>query len=38
MTGTAITEEGEFDKIYNLSAFVVPTNKPMVRQIIRCYL
>ena len=32
MTGTAITEEGEFDKIYNLSVFVVPTNKPMVRQ------
>ena len=31
MTGTAKTEEQEFQKIYNLSVVVVPTNKPMIR-------
>ncbi|GAC1575089.1 MAG: preprotein translocase subunit SecA [Candidatus Dormibacteria bacterium] len=31
MTGTAITEAEEFDKIYNLEVVVIPTNRPMVR-------
>ena len=31
MTGTAETEAVEFSKIYNLSVFVVPTNKPICR-------
>lgn len=31
MTGTAKTEEQEFQKIYNLSVVVIPTNKPMIR-------
>ena len=31
MTGTAKTEEQEFQKIYNLDVVVVPTNKPMIR-------
>ena len=32
MTGTAETEAVEFSKIYNLSVFVVPTNKPIRRE------
>lgn len=32
MTGTAITEEEEFRKIYGLDVVVIPTNRPMVRQ------
>ena len=32
MTGTAITEAEEFDKIYNLEVVVIPTNRPMVRE------
>ncbi len=32
MTGTAITEAGEFLKIYNLDVTVIPTNRPMVRK------
>lgn len=32
MTGTADTEAVEFNKIYNLDVFVVPTNKPMIRK------
>ena len=32
MTGTAKTEEQEFEKIYGLSVVVVPTNKPMIRE------
>ena len=32
MTGTAKTEEGEFQGIYNLDVVQVPTNKPMIRQ------
>ncbi|WP_456095293.1 preprotein translocase subunit SecA [Parenemella sanctibonifatiensis] len=32
MTGTAKTEESEFQKIYGLSVVVIPTNKPMVRE------
>lgn len=31
MTGTAITEEEEFRKIYKLDVFVIPTNMPMIR-------
>ncbi|MCL5289663.1 MAG: SEC-C metal-binding domain-containing protein, partial [Firmicutes bacterium] len=31
MTGTALTEEEEFRKIYGLDVVVIPTNKPMVR-------
>ena len=31
MTGTAITEEEEFRKIYGLDVIVVPTNEPMIR-------
>ncbi len=31
MTGTADTEEAEFQKIYNLDVTVVPTNKKMIR-------
>ncbi len=32
MTGTAKTEEEEFQKIYNLDVAVIPTNLPMVRE------
>ena len=31
MTGTAITEEGEFWEIYKLDVVVIPTNKPLLR-------
>ena len=31
MTGTAETEENEFHQIYNLDVFVVPTNRPVIR-------
>ncbi|MBQ6998539.1 MAG: preprotein translocase subunit SecA [Clostridia bacterium] len=31
MTGTAETEETEFQTIYNLDVVVIPTNKPMIR-------
>ena len=31
MTGTAKTEEGEFNKIYNLDVVTIPTNKPVQR-------
>ena len=31
MTGTAVTEAEEFDKIYKLDVVVLPTNRPMVR-------
>lgn len=31
MTGTAKTEEQEFQKIYRLDVIVIPTNKPMIR-------
>ena len=31
MTGTAMTEEGEFEEIYNLDVVAIPTNKPMIR-------
>ena len=32
MTGTAMTEEAEFEEIYNLDVVAIPTNKPMVRK------
>jgi preprotein translocase subunit SecA len=32
MTGTALTEASEFDKIYKLGVVPIPTNKPMVRK------
>ncbi len=32
MTGTAKTEEDEFNKIYKLDVYVIPTNRPMVRK------
>ncbi|WP_031514042.1 preprotein translocase subunit SecA [Desulfofalx alkaliphila] len=32
MTGTALTEEEEFRKIYGLDVVVIPTNKPMIRK------
>ena len=32
MTGTAMTEEGEFQEIYNLDVVAIPTNKPMIRK------
>lgn len=32
MTGTAMTEEPEFNEIYNLDIIAVPTNKPMIRK------
>ena len=31
MTGTALTEEAEFGKIYNLPVVTIPTNKPLIR-------
>ena len=32
MTGTAMTEAGEFEEIYNLDVVEIPTNKPMIRK------
>ncbi len=32
MTGTAVTEESEFIKIYNLPVVQIPTAKPMIRE------
>jgi preprotein translocase subunit SecA len=32
MTGTALTEAEEFDKIYKLEVVPIPTNRPMVRK------
>ncbi|MEG1631337.1 MAG: preprotein translocase subunit SecA [Hydrogenoanaerobacterium sp.] len=32
MTGTAMTEDGEFREIYSLDVIEIPTNKPIVRQ------
>ena len=31
MTGTALTEAGEFLKIYDLDVVVIPTNRPLIR-------
>ncbi len=33
MTGTAATSAEEFDKVYSLEVVIIPTNKPMVREI-----
>ena len=32
MTGTAATEENEFQGIYGMDVVVIPTNKPMIRK------
>ena len=32
MTGTAMTEEEEFEEIYKLDVIEIPTNKPMIRK------
>ena len=32
MTGTALTEETEFNQIYGLDVIVIPTNKPVIRK------
>ena len=32
MTGTAMTEESEFQEIYKLDVIEIPTNRPMVRE------
>ena len=32
MTGTAMTEEAEFNDIYNLACVEIPTNRPVLRQ------
>ena len=32
MTGTAVTEETEFQQIYKLDVVAIPTNKPMIRE------
>lgn len=32
MTGTAKTEEGEFQEIYDLDVVVIPTNEPVIRK------
>ncbi len=32
MTGTAVTEAEEFNKIYKLDVVVIPTNNPMIRK------
>ena len=32
MTGTAMTEQTEFQEIYKLDVIEIPTNKPMIRQ------
>ncbi len=31
MTGTAMTEEGEFQEIYKLDVIEIPTNRPLIR-------
>ena len=31
MTGTAMTEEAEFDEIYKLKVVTIPPNKPVIR-------
>ncbi|MCC6573560.1 MAG: preprotein translocase subunit SecA [Planctomycetes bacterium] len=32
MTGSAMTEAAEFDKIYKLEVIAIPTNRPLIRQ------
>ncbi len=38
MTGTALTEEIEFQEIYKLDAIEIPTNKPVMRQDLPDYV
>lgn len=38
MTGTAKTEEEEFQKIYNMRVLQVPTNRPVVRKDVLDYV
>ncbi len=38
MTGTALTEEMEFQEIYKLDAIEIPTNKPVMRQDLPDYV
>src|SRR5579872_2142197 len=38
MTGTALTEAEELNKIYKLDVIVIPTNKPMIRQDLNDYI
>ncbi len=35
MTGTAMTEANEFNKIYKLGVVAIPTNMPMIREDLR---
>jgi preprotein translocase subunit SecA len=35
MTGTAVTEAEEFDKIYKLDVVIIPTNRPLIREEYR---
>jgi preprotein translocase subunit SecA len=35
MTGTAMTEANEFNKIYKLGVVPIPTNRPMIREDLR---
>ncbi|MGB2762508.1 MAG: preprotein translocase subunit SecA [Minisyncoccales bacterium] len=34
MTGTAATSAEEFDKVYSLEVVIIPTNRPMIREIL----
>jgi preprotein translocase subunit SecA len=38
MTGTAKTEEEEFEKIYNMKVICIPTNRPVVREDATDYI
>ena len=38
MTGTAVTEAEEFNKIYKLEVVVIPTNKPLIREDMSDYI
>ncbi|MDA3839111.1 MAG: preprotein translocase subunit SecA [Candidatus Delongbacteria bacterium] len=38
MTGTAVTEEGEFFEIYKLPVSLVPTNVPIIREDFEDYI
>lgn len=38
MTGTAMTEAAEFQKIYGLGVVPIPTNEPMIREDQRDYI
>ena len=32
MTGTAKTEEKEFNRVYNMEVMPIPTNRPIIRE------